>query len=88
LDYLVLFDLEANTPTEYNSLKFNEVLELPAVVLDLKNNSLIGEFQTYVRPTIDDRIPPFCTYLTGIDKKKAYYKSENVKNPTFGEALN
>lgn len=68
LDYLCLFDLECNTPTRGNYLKFNEVLELPVVVLDLHKNRVAGEFHTFVRPTIDRKIAGFCRRLTGITK--------------------
>ena len=55
-DFLCLFDLECNIPTKKNNIKFNEILELPVVVLDQNKNSIIGEFHTFVKPTIDKQV--------------------------------
>ena len=87
LDYLCLFDLECNTPTRNNYIRFNEVLELPVIVLDQHQNKIIGEYHTFVRPTIDRKIAGFCKRLTGITKEMAFYGKNGRPNPDFGQAL-
>jgi inhibitor of KinA sporulation pathway (predicted exonuclease) len=58
------------------------------VVLDLKTNKVVGEFHTYVRPTMDAAVTQFCTELTGITNDMAFTNQETgEQNPTFQEAL-
>jgi inhibitor of KinA sporulation pathway (predicted exonuclease) len=40
------------------------------VVIDVKEKKVIGEFQTYVKPTIHPKLTPFCTELTGITQEQ------------------
>lgn len=50
-------------------MKFNEIIEFPVVVIDVKNQKIAAEFQTYVKPVLDPELTPFCTKLTGIEQK-------------------
>ena len=75
--------MEANcTKNEEPSLSFNEVVELPVLILDTELCKVVGEFHTYIKPT-SDKLTQFCTELTGITEDMVY--GELV--PTFPEAL-
>ena len=43
-----------------------EIIEFPLVVIDVNQKKIVGEFQTYVKPTIHPKLTDFCTELTGI----------------------
>lgn len=86
-DYLCLFDLECNIPTRMNNISFNEVLELPMIVLNQNTNQIEGEFHTYVRPTLNKKVAGLTVKLTGITKRIAFINKEGKLNPDFKEAL-
>lgn len=39
------------------------------MIIDVKTNAVKATFQTYVKPTIDPVLTPFCTELTGITQE-------------------
>ena len=41
-------------------------VEFPAVLLDLSNGEVVGEFQQYVLPMEHPTLSDFCRQLTGI----------------------
>jgi len=89
IEYLCIYDLECNCSNEKNGLKFNEAIELPMVIIDLKTNKRVAEFHTYIRPTAESVITEFCTELTGITQDMAFKNAKTGKpNPTLEEALN
>ena len=47
-----------------------EIIEFPVVVIDVKAQKVVGEFQTYVKPTIHPKLTEFCTQLTGIKQEQ------------------
>jgi inhibitor of KinA sporulation pathway (predicted exonuclease) len=65
-DYLCIYDIEANCSKNKNEIKFNECIELPVVVIDVKKQAIKAEFHEYIRLTADEALTPFCTELTGI----------------------
>lgn len=75
IDYLCVYDFECNCSKDKSELNFNEIIEFPCVVLDLKQNKVVGEFHTYVRPTLDKYLPAFCTELTGITEDMVFGKT-------------
>ena len=62
-------------------MSFNECIELPVVILDVKRQKGVGEFHTYVRPTMERRITPFCTEMTGITDEMCNGLDEDGKRP-------
>ena len=68
-DYICVYDFECQCEEGTKNLKFNEIIEFPVVVIDVKNKKIAGEFQTYVKPVLDPELTPFCTKLTGIEQK-------------------
>lgn len=53
-DYICMFDLECNCSEDRNAIAFNEIIELPVVIIDVKNKEILEPFfHTYVKPTIE-----------------------------------
>ena len=65
-DFIVVYDFECQCEDKTKDLTFNEIIEFPIVVIDVKQRKIVAEFQTYVKPTIHPILTPFCTELTGI----------------------
>ncbi|CDW83651.1 exonuclease family protein [Stylonychia lemnae] len=70
LDYICVYDFECQCEEGTKNLTFNEIIEFPVVVIDVKSMQIIGEFQTYVKPTIHPKLTEFCTKLTGIEQSQ------------------
>jgi inhibitor of KinA sporulation pathway (predicted exonuclease) len=66
-----VYDFECQC-TENNNpqLKFNEIIEFPVVVVDVKQQKIVAEFHTYVKPVVEPKLTPFCTQLTGIQQSQ------------------
>lgn len=68
-DFIVVYDFECQCEDKTKDLTFNEIIEFPMVVIDVKQKKIVGEFQTYVKPTIHPKLTAFCTELTGITQE-------------------
>eukprot|EP00753_Platysulcus_tardus_P003104 PLAT12261.2.p1 GENE.PLAT12261.2~~PLAT12261.2.p1 ORF type:complete len:738 (+),score=261.09 PLAT12261.2:50-2215(+) len=68
LDYVVVLDFEA-TCDRSRKFKPVEVIEFPAVLLNLHTLEAEDEFRTYCRPTHHPELTAFCTELTGITQE-------------------
>lgn len=66
LDFICVYDFECNCSKDLSEIKFNEIIEFPVVIVDVKQMKVAHVFHTYVRPTAEEQITPFCTELTGI----------------------
>lgn len=77
---LIVLDFEA-TCERNQSLKPQEIIEFPSVLVDLKTESLVDEFQSFVKPVAHPTLTPFCIELTGIQQ------SDVNDAPSFSEAL-
>jgi len=78
--YLCVLDVEATC--ERNTKHYiHEIIEFPVVVVDLDEKEVVGEFHTYVRPTVNTTLTEFCTKLTGITQDRV------DDAPTLAEAL-
>lgn len=59
----------------------HEIIEFPVVVVDTATYHVVSHFHTYVKPTRNPVLTPFCTELTGI-------RQDQVQDaPTISEAL-
>ena len=64
-----------------NLLNFfqHEVIEFPAVLIEISTGKTIAEFHSYVRPQVNTVLTDFCTSLTGISQQQVdnapYFKS-------------
>ena len=67
LDHIVIFDFEAICSNEGNHIyEVQEIIEFPAVIIDVKQRRIKAAFQTYVKPEKYPTLSDFCTELTGI----------------------
>lgn len=46
----------------------NEIIELPCLLFDLIEKSIIDEFHSYVRPSMNPTLSDYCKSLTGIQQ--------------------
>ena len=60
-DYICVYDFECQCEENTHNLTFNEIIEFPVVIVDVKNKKIIDSFQTYVKPSIHPILTEFCT---------------------------
>jgi inhibitor of KinA sporulation pathway (predicted exonuclease) len=60
-----------------------EVIEFPSVLIDLNTNSIVAEFQRFVKPLVHPQLSHFCTALTGITQQTV-----DAQGVSFAQALN
>lgn len=70
-DYICVYDFECQCEDRDGpkTLQANEIIEFPVVIIDVKAKAVKAVFQTYVKPTLDPVLTPFCTNLTGIKQE-------------------
>ncbi|XP_065076900.1 3'-5' exonuclease Snipper [Ochlerotatus camptorhynchus] len=65
--YIIVIDFEATCwAKDDQKWKKNEIIEFPAVLINLTNGKIESEFRQYVMPIENPRLSDFCTELTGI----------------------
>ncbi|CAI4231851.1 unnamed protein product [Auanema sp. JU1783] len=80
-DYLVTIDFEC-TCQMANYDYPHEIIQFPAVLIEMESLSIIDTFDSFVKPDINPILDPFCTSLCGITQ-------ENVDSaPSFTEVVN
>ena len=65
--YLVVVDFECTCEDQEEPF-LHEIIEFPAVLLDLRTGREVRHFHAFVRPTEKPVLSEFCTRLTGIDQ--------------------
>ncbi|KAG8229580.1 hypothetical protein J437_LFUL010172 [Ladona fulva] len=66
LPFYVIVDFEA-TCEEVNTPNYpHEIIEFPAVLVNVEKNEIVSQFQAFCRPTMNPKLSEFCTELTGI----------------------
>lgn len=65
MNYIIL-DLEATCWREKGKFQ-SEIIEIGALCVDDKQN-ILGEFESFIRPSIHPQLSPFCTELTTIEQ--------------------
>lgn len=60
LRYLLVIDVEATCEQDRDDFP-HEIIELPAVLLDLDSLTTIDHFHTFIRPTENRQLSAFCT---------------------------
>lgn len=70
--YCVVVDFECTCERDvayrHRANWIHEIIEFPAVCLDLRTLECVGEFHRFVRPTERPILTKFCVELTGIDQ--------------------
>ena len=67
--YLVVVDFECTCEDQEEPF-VHEIIEFPAVLLDLQRGREVRHFHAFVKPTERPVLSDFCTRLTGIDQAK------------------
>jgi DNA polymerase III epsilon subunit-like protein len=65
--YLVVVDFECTCEDQEEPF-VHEIIEFPAVLLDLQTRREVRHFHAFVKPTERPVLSDFCTRLTGIDQ--------------------
>jgi len=70
-DYVIAVDFEATcwenqAPPRWRE---SEIIEFPAVLINLKTGKIEAEFHKYIMPIESPKLSGFCTQLTGITQK-------------------
>uniref|UniRef100_W6NB46 SKP1 component and Exonuclease domain containing protein n=1 Tax=Haemonchus contortus TaxID=6289 RepID=W6NB46_HAECO len=66
-DFLVAIDFEC-TCVEVIYDYPHEIIEFPAVLIDVRQMKIVDKFRTFVRPEKNPILDPFCIQLTGISQ--------------------
>ncbi|VDK44983.1 unnamed protein product [Anisakis simplex] len=67
-DYFVVMDFECTCEDEVYEYE-HEIIEFPAVLVDVRNRRVVDTFRSHVRPTLNPILSEFCTKLTGITQE-------------------
>lgn len=67
--YLIAVDFEATCFDKPYNRNIQEIIEFPAVLIDLETGVILSEFQRYVRPVEIPILSDYCTELTGISQE-------------------
>ena len=51
-----------------------EIIEFPAVLVDVEKNTIVDTFQEYVKPVLHPKLSEFCTSLTGKHSVQSFQK--------------
>jgi len=80
--HFLVIDLEATCDHKSNPIfRPNEIIEFPVFKVNASSFEVESVFHTFVRPTVNPLLKPFCTQLTGIIQ-------DDIKDaPTFPEVL-
>lgn len=67
--YLIAIDFEATCFEKPYNRNIQEIIEFPAVLIDLESQKIVKEFQRYVRPVEIPVLSDYCVDLTGITQE-------------------
>ncbi|XP_022250230.1 ERI1 exoribonuclease 2-like isoform X3 [Limulus polyphemus] len=69
-DYLIVIDFESTCWEDKGKAHLcQEIIEFPAVFLNLVTGDIIEQFHTYIQPREHPKLSDFCQKLTGISQK-------------------
>lgn len=69
IEQLLILDFEANcADMQLSNRDQLEIIEFPILVFDIKTNSIIDKFHTYVRPTNYPMLSEFCKRIARVDQ--------------------
>jgi len=67
-DYLVVIDFEATCDVVNPEDFQHEIIQFPAVLIDVHRQEVVDEFNSYCKPRIQPTLSAFCVSLTGISQ--------------------
>jgi len=68
-DYLVVIDFEATCEIHNPDDFQHEIIQFPAVLIDVHRQEIVDEFNSYCKPRINPTLSSFCMSLTGIPQE-------------------
>lgn len=74
-DFLVIIDYEA-TCQENNDHFVQEIIEFPAVLVEVQQKRIIGMFREFCKPVVNPVLTEFCKQLTGVNQSEVATASE------------
>ncbi|KAK8740562.1 hypothetical protein OTU49_002968 [Cherax quadricarinatus] len=85
-EYLIVLDFESTCWDTWPPAGQNEIIEFPAVLLDLSSGNTLSEFHEYVKPTEQSILSSFCKNLTDWDLQICLHREclrKQLKKPEF-----
>uniref|UniRef100_A0A914ZTI8 SAP domain-containing protein n=1 Tax=Parascaris univalens TaxID=6257 RepID=A0A914ZTI8_PARUN len=67
-EYFVVMDFECTCEDEVYEYE-HEIIEFPAVLVDVWNRRIVDTFHSHVRPRINPKLSEFCSRLTGVTQE-------------------
>ncbi|VDK87850.1 unnamed protein product [Litomosoides sigmodontis] len=67
-DYLVVMDFECTCEADLYDYK-HEIIEFPAILVDVRRKEIVDIFHSYVRPVANPQLSEFCSALTAITQE-------------------
>eukprot|EP00088_Acartia_fossae_P004499 TRINITY_DN11927_c0_g1_i9.p1 TRINITY_DN11927_c0_g1~~TRINITY_DN11927_c0_g1_i9.p1 ORF type:complete len:380 (+),score=66.41 TRINITY_DN11927_c0_g1_i9:47-1186(+) len=68
-EYMIVIDFEATCDREKSTNYPHEIIEFPAVLVNVDRCEIVDSWRRYVRPTVNPVLSTFCTDLTGITQE-------------------
>ena len=67
-EYICVYDFECTCTNDKINypMRAQEIIEFTIVIIDVRRKAIKSTYQTYVKPTIDTQLTPFCMELSGI----------------------
>jgi len=75
-DYLVVIDFEATCELQNSDDYEHEIIQFPAILVDVARQQVVDEFNYYCKPSKQPVLSNFCTQLTGIAQETVDNSSE------------
>ncbi|KAL3994485.1 Exonuclease family protein [Acanthocheilonema viteae] len=67
-DYFVVIDFECTCEADLYDYN-HEIIEFPAVLVDIRKKEIVDVFHSYVRPVVNPQLSEFCSSFTGITQE-------------------
>ncbi|XP_054168638.1 3'-5' exoribonuclease 1-like [Oppia nitens] len=67
-DIICVVDFEATCDSPQSDDLIQEIIEFPAVLVDVKQRKIVSTFHEFVKPKSTQKLSEFCTKLTGISQ--------------------
>lgn len=72
--YLVVVDFEATMKSDTITSNDREIIEFPAVLIDVRTCTVVDEFHKFVKPVLHPNLSSEVTQLTGNFSHKSFLK--------------
>ncbi|OZC11177.1 SAP domain protein [Onchocerca flexuosa] len=67
-DYFVVMDFECTCEADLYNYN-HEIIEFPAILVDVRKKEIVDIFHSYVRPLVNPQLSEFCSAFTGITQE-------------------